>query len=311
VKPNGRKYGNGQSRPIPVWNGILDHRDRIGGAVWEFLWCLDKVSVEKNGVGIVLRGKPVKVEEIVAGISGSDCETVRLHMIALEEQKYIRRRRTPYGHVIEVLNSKKFNIWKPEKPQNPGSPEKEKPQITGRETANYGSRNRKKGGNKEDSAVTQQLTQQEGGSSREACVGGHHQSQTKNDDDGFPRPGAKLTSEKPNRFEVLQDRARDLLVAQGEDRETVKVAIEMLDERAASLRKTPGSAEYYVACFESLKANDEEWSLVSSKVSARKARRDRWMPGFDEKNYSDELDPVLTEAVRVAIERRAARAATV
>ena len=87
MKPNGRKYGNRQSHPLPVWNGILDHRERLGGAIWEFLWCLDKITVEKEGVGIVLGGKPIKVEEIVADIPGSDCETVRLHMIHLQEQE--------------------------------------------------------------------------------------------------------------------------------------------------------------------------------------------------------------------------------
>jgi hypothetical protein len=155
VKPNGRKYGNGQSRPIPVWNGILDHRERIGGAIWEFLWCLDKVSVEKDGVGMVLKGTPVKLEKIVAGIPGSDYETVRLHMITLEEHKYIRRRRTPYGFVIEVLNSKKFNIWKPENPQNTDSPRAESPQNTGREPVKHGQRTRENRVNKEDSTGTQ------------------------------------------------------------------------------------------------------------------------------------------------------------
>jgi hypothetical protein len=135
-----------------------------------------------------------------------------------------------------------------------------------------------------------------------------HHHRPKADDD---RPPTLPTSEKPNRIEVLQDRAIDFLVAQGEDRETVEFAIGMLDDRAASLGLAPPRSEkYYIACFESLKVNDEEWSLVASTVSARKARREQKMPGFDWKNHSDEPDPVLTEAVRVAIEGKAARAAT-
>ena len=95
----------------------------------------------------------------------------------------------------------------------------------------------------------------------------------------FPSSTKNLKA-KMNRFRVLQDRARDFLVAQGEDPETVQVAIGMLDERAADLGKTPASAQYYVACFESLKANDEEWSIVRSKAVKQKTLREKFMPNF-------------------------------
>jgi len=54
---------------------------------------------------------------IVDALKGSRKETVRRHMDSLERENYIRRRRTPFGHVIEVLNSRKFGIWKKEKPK--------------------------------------------------------------------------------------------------------------------------------------------------------------------------------------------------
>jgi hypothetical protein len=163
MKNHGRKYLSKPSHPIPVWNGILEHRERMGSAIWEFLWCLDRVTRETDGVGIVLGGKPVKIHEIMEGCPGSDGETVRQHLRILEERKYIRRRRTPYGHSIEVLNSRKHGIWRTEKPQNTGSLQAEKPNISGRDTAESQQRNRVSGGNKEDSAVTQQETQQSRG----------------------------------------------------------------------------------------------------------------------------------------------------
>jgi hypothetical protein len=114
----------------------------------------DWITEERDGVGIVLGGKPVKVSEIVAAVKGSKKETVRRHMDTLEREKFIRRRRTPYGHVIEVLNSHKFGIWKKEKPQNDVSGHKEKP-IYGSEKPTGGSEKPKNSINKEDTAVTQ------------------------------------------------------------------------------------------------------------------------------------------------------------
>ena len=115
-----RKNGERESHPIPLWNGIFEHHRRIGDALWEFAWCIDRITEERAGVGIVLGGSPVKLHAIVDALKGSNRETVRRHLDSLETENYIRRRRTPYGHVIEVLNSRKFGIWKhsKEKPQN-------------------------------------------------------------------------------------------------------------------------------------------------------------------------------------------------
>jgi hypothetical protein len=151
-----RKYGDKESHPIPLWNGVFEHYDRIGDALWEFAWCIDRITEERDGVGIVLGGSPVKLRAIVDALKGSRKETVRRHMDSLEKENYIRRRRTPYGHVIEVLNSRKFGIWKhsKEKPQNDVSPPIEKP-IYGSEKPTGGSEKPKNSINKEDSAVTQ------------------------------------------------------------------------------------------------------------------------------------------------------------
>jgi len=152
---HGRKYGENDSHPIPLWNGVFEHYDRIGDALWEFAWCIDRITAESDNVGIVLGGSPVKLRAIVDALNGSRKETVRRHMDSLERKKYIRRRRTPYGHVIEVLNSRKFGIWKKEKPQNDVSPPLEKPDY-GSQKPKFGSEKPKNSINKEDSAETQQ-----------------------------------------------------------------------------------------------------------------------------------------------------------
>jgi hypothetical protein len=126
VKNHCRKYGDKDSHPIPLWNGVFEHYKRIGDALWEFLWCIDAITKEKDGVGLVLGGSPVKLERIVADLKG-DKESVRRHLKRLAAENYLRMRRTPYGQVIEVLNSKKFGIWRKEKPQNAVSLSREKP----------------------------------------------------------------------------------------------------------------------------------------------------------------------------------------
>jgi hypothetical protein len=116
-----RRFRGGPSYPIPVWSGILEHRNRIGSAIWEFIWCLDKITNEKDHIGRVLGGRPVRISEITTALAGKDrsrksdhgyMRTVRRNMEKLEGRGYIRRRRTPYGHVIEVVNSLKLNIWR-------------------------------------------------------------------------------------------------------------------------------------------------------------------------------------------------------
>ena len=152
-----RKYGEKDSHPIPLWNGVFEHYDRIGDALWEFAWCIDRITEERDGVGIVLGGSPVKVSAIVDTMKGSNRESVRRHLDSLEKENYIRRRRTPYGHVIEVLNSRKFGIWKhcKEKPQNDVSPPREKHEFE-QEKPKSVQEKHEFVINKEDSAVTQQ-----------------------------------------------------------------------------------------------------------------------------------------------------------
>jgi hypothetical protein len=142
-----RRYRGKQSRPIPVWNGVLEHRERIGDAIWEFLWCLDAITQETDSVGIVHGGAPVKAERIAADLK-RDVETTRKNLRKLREKKYIRTRRTAYGFVIEVLNSKKFGIWQKEKhPTGVSLPKRNTPQV---------SQIHPTGVNKEDSAVERQ-----------------------------------------------------------------------------------------------------------------------------------------------------------
>ena len=110
----GRKFGEKQSYPFPVWNGLLEHRKRIGPSVWEFLWCLDRITQDRGEVGIVNGGAPVKAERIARNLKVST-RTIKQNLRRLTTEGYLKLRRTPYGNVIQVMNSSKFGIWAPHK----------------------------------------------------------------------------------------------------------------------------------------------------------------------------------------------------
>lgn len=92
---------------ISISNGLLtaEHREKIGPAIWEYMWLIDKITkVDDDGKGHVLGGKPIKLDDIGMG---QHHNTVSRNMSRLEEQKYIETTRTPYGMTIRVLKAKK------------------------------------------------------------------------------------------------------------------------------------------------------------------------------------------------------------
>lgn len=92
---------------ISVSNGLIskEHRDRIGSAIWEFMWCLDKVTkIDQKGIGWVLGGKPIKLSEVGLGVSE---DTVSRNLSKLSEEGYLQVIRTPYGLSLRVNKAKK------------------------------------------------------------------------------------------------------------------------------------------------------------------------------------------------------------
>jgi hypothetical protein len=106
-----RRYRDKPSHPLPVWNGILEHLPNMGMSIWPYLWCLDRITYEQDGIGHVLGGAPVKVERIAEEL-GRSARALRRDFKRLRS-RYLHLRWTPFGYVIEVLNSRKFGIWKP------------------------------------------------------------------------------------------------------------------------------------------------------------------------------------------------------
>ncbi|MFD2704058.1 hypothetical protein [Salibacterium lacus] len=96
-----------------VYSGLLTphHKKKIGAALWEFLWCIDRVTNESEQEGqksgTVLGGSPVSYSD-VANDLGVGKSTVKRNFERLEEENYIHLKRTPYGHIVTVNKSKKW-----------------------------------------------------------------------------------------------------------------------------------------------------------------------------------------------------------
>ena len=103
-----RKRGDKASYPICVWSGILDHYSKIGPAIWEFLWLIDAITLEEDGIGWVYGKNPFKIARIVGDLVGTTRRTVERNLARLKDGGYIIERKARYGIVVGVVNSRKI-----------------------------------------------------------------------------------------------------------------------------------------------------------------------------------------------------------
>lgn len=72
---------------IPVSNGIFEHCEQIGVAIWVFLWMLDRTTKEAPGEdgqteGLVYGGRPVLARDIANDLKMPE-RTVNAHLALL------------------------------------------------------------------------------------------------------------------------------------------------------------------------------------------------------------------------------------
>jgi len=101
------------SYPIPVFSGLLrdGHYQRMGMAIWVFIWLLDKVTSEytdEDGTrwGKVLGGQPVRYQDIATDLKIC-LRMAKYHVATLCKETYIRVKRHPRGIICEIRNSRK------------------------------------------------------------------------------------------------------------------------------------------------------------------------------------------------------------
>lgn len=76
----------------------------MGASIWQYLWCLDKVTkIDAEGRGVVLGGKPVNLADFGKLHASSISESLK----KLKKEGYIEMTRTMYGIIIKVPKMKK------------------------------------------------------------------------------------------------------------------------------------------------------------------------------------------------------------
>jgi len=94
---------------IYVKNDLLEpkHRKAMGTAIWEYLWCLDKMtSITEEGIGRVLGGRPIKLREIKKDIGITE-KSISCNINKLEKAGYLKLTHAPYGVIIYIIKAKK------------------------------------------------------------------------------------------------------------------------------------------------------------------------------------------------------------
>lgn len=94
---------------ISISNGLLKdgHRKRMGEAVWEYMYLIDKITkIDSGGFGWVLGGKPLKLKELADNLCVHR-NTVSRNLKILEQEGYIVIIHAPYGLSIRVVKAKK------------------------------------------------------------------------------------------------------------------------------------------------------------------------------------------------------------
>jgi len=97
---------------IEVTNNLLEpkHRKKMGTAVWEFMWCLDKITkIDEESVGWILGGKPIQLKDIRKEIGITEPK-ISKNLNKLKDAGYINIIRTGIGLIISVNKAqKRFN----------------------------------------------------------------------------------------------------------------------------------------------------------------------------------------------------------
>jgi hypothetical protein len=104
--------GDKKTFRIPVSNGLLEHCNQMGEAIWLFLWYIDKTTKEKaddsgDTGGAVLGGMPIRDSDAASAL-GREVKTIRRWRAHLTKAGYIDTKRTPVGYSIKVRKSKKW-----------------------------------------------------------------------------------------------------------------------------------------------------------------------------------------------------------
>lgn len=102
-----------------IRGGLWDrkHSDVMGLAIYLFGWCVHRQTTQRDGVGLVLRGKPLTYE-LISEDTGWETWKLRRWMKILQDAGYLAVKYTTYHRmIIRVLKAKKFSAKQLQFPQ--------------------------------------------------------------------------------------------------------------------------------------------------------------------------------------------------
>jgi hypothetical protein len=136
-----------------IRGGLWDakHYEKMGDAVWLFGWLVLRQTTERNGSGLVLRGKALTYVEITAD-TGWPRRTLQRWMARLQEGGYVCVKHSAYSRmVITILNAKKFG------PKQLGLPLSSAPDVAQTSAPGVAQMGTKSGALKEERKTEQKL----------------------------------------------------------------------------------------------------------------------------------------------------------
>ncbi len=126
-------------RTFPVSAGLLEHKQRMGPAIWEFLFLVDGVTSDQPDghgefSGIVQYGNPLSADAVARALQES-IDTAKVNLRKLSAEGYVTRQRVVgAGYRYTVVNSKKW-LWKRTNGQRVENPSTDKPIDLGNKPA--------------------------------------------------------------------------------------------------------------------------------------------------------------------------------
>jgi hypothetical protein len=140
-----------------VSNGLLEHAGRMGTAVWEYLWLIDKVTRDEDDGqgkfnGLVLGGRPVSAAGIARDLK-EHVETAKRNLRKLEKGRYIVRRRLPENQCSFIVTNSKKWLWERER-RNKNVSERGNENVSTADTETLRGRSINVSTNKEDTTDT-------------------------------------------------------------------------------------------------------------------------------------------------------------
>jgi hypothetical protein len=110
-------------------------------------------------------------------------------------------------------------------------------------------------------------------------------------------------SSQQEKYNRRVDEYREKVLSKFKGRATeefLDAALDVIDQRAYDLGTRIRSAAYFTVCLENFLEDADEVKALADELIAKQTRRERFMPGFDAKNYSDKPDPELTKRIEDA-----------